>query len=308
MHRINKIAFIIPYYGMLPPYFSHFVRSVTNQPFDIIFYSDITKPSPLPANFIWKSFSKKNLEDLFSKKLGITFTITNPYKICDLKPFYGFVFQEYLEGYQFWGTIDTDTVMGNFSKFINDEFLNEIDIYSGIKGYISGSLFLVRNNSYCNEIFKKSKDWMKILRTPSYSGFDECGGKFYEQLQAGESIFNLNTPIQSFTEVILLETRKGLRAVFRNDIFEPRGRTPVKVDDNFISHNNKEYLLLHFVYYKMKYYFYTKTSVLPAPYYIMEMGAFKHKPTPLSITFSSNFWAGMVMRKVQINLRKLKFN
>ena len=61
------------------------------------------------------------------KKLGFHVSLDQSYKLCDFKPAYGFLFEEYLQGYQFWGHCDIDTIMGNLSKLLTDELLNQYD-------------------------------------------------------------------------------------------------------------------------------------------------------------------------------------
>lgn len=302
----HKIAFVIPYYGKLPRYFPLFMESIKNQPFDILFFSDLQKPKLLPENVLWKKISYSDLQKAFSRRLQIEVFLMKPYKLCDFKPLYGFLFENYLSEYDFWGSIDTDTVLGNFAHFITDEILNKIDIYSGIKEYISGSFFLIRNNHDCNSLFKKSKDWIKVIKDVRYCGFDECGGHYYRQLKEGKSIFELNTSVQSFTEIVFIEREHGLRTLFTNEIAEPKGFLPVKVDQNYIEYDGKKYLLLHFIYFKMNYYFFPKSSVLPPPYYVTAMGAFKSRPSRLRVMFSSNMIYA-ILKKIHINLKKLNF-
>uniref|UniRef100_UPI0025C6B873 DUF6625 family protein n=1 Tax=Flavobacterium sp. TaxID=239 RepID=UPI0025C6B873 len=234
----NKIAFVIPYFGKLPTYFLLFVNSVKEKPFDILFFTDIKKPDNLPSNIIWIPFEKQELQNLFSRKLEFAINLPNPYKLCDYKPLYGLCFEEYLINYTFWGSLDIDTVVGNFEKFINDKTLDNIDIYSGIKEYVSGAFFLIRNNRECNNLFKQSKDWQKVLLEPIYSGFDECGGHYFEQLKSGESIFDLNIPIESFTEVVFKEYRKGLRICFENTVLEPKGSAYVVIKKDSVQYLN----------------------------------------------------------------------
>jgi hypothetical protein len=296
----NKIAFVVPYFGKLPDYFPLFSNSVRNQPFDILFFTDIEEPPNAPNNIKWMKIGFDEIQNQFSKILGEELKPSKPYKLCDFKPSYGLVFNEQLEGYDFWGSLDIDTVVGNFSSFITDEILDSTDIYSGVKEYLSGSLHLIRNNEYCNNLFKNSRDWKKVFRSSEYIGFDECGGHFYAQLKAGKSIFELHTLVQSFTEVIFLEKSNGLKVLFTDTILEPKGLHPVKVEQNKICYHNKEYLLLHFIYFKVTYYFFLGSAPLPATYYVSSFGTFKKHPSTVNLLTSKNFWSG-VANKIEKN-------
>lgn len=113
----NKICFIIPYYGKFPSYFPLFLDSVKNQPFDVIFFTDIDRPKVLPGNVLWNIISTVEIKDLFRSRLNVQVAIENPYKLIDFKPAYGFIFQSFISNYDFWGTLDVDTVMGQFAHF-----------------------------------------------------------------------------------------------------------------------------------------------------------------------------------------------
>ncbi|MCW3080803.1 MAG: hypothetical protein JWR87_2233 [Segetibacter sp.] len=301
----QKIAFIIPYYGKFPSYFPLFLNSVKEKPFDVIFFTDIAKPNVVPENVLWNLMSTTEIKTLFEKRLDISVAVERPYKLIDFKPAYGFIFESYISNYDFWGTLDVDTIMGNFSHFITQEYLNKIDFFSGITSYVSGSMFFMRNNTYCKTLFKKSRDWQHVFTNKRVLGFDECGGNFFTRLQAGESIFKLNTPIQSFTEIVLLAQKEGLRIAFTNYILEPKGSIPVTIDKEGIFYLEKEYLLVHFIYFKTTYYFYTHNSPFPFPYYINSLGTFNKKPTLIKSLFSVNM-INAIRNKIKINLRKLK--
>lgn len=48
-----------------------------------------------------------------SEKLSFAVNIGYPYKLCDFKPAYGFLFPEIIKRYDFWGHGDIDVVYGN---------------------------------------------------------------------------------------------------------------------------------------------------------------------------------------------------
>ncbi len=299
----HRIALIVPYFGTLPKYFYYFIQSVENKSFYIYFFTDINKPDNLPVNVYWQQTTLQMMKSMFEKQLETSVALNDPYKFCDLKPSYGLVFEKYLIDYDFWGTIDIDTIIGNFANFINDELLNRIDILSVIQEYLSGSFFLIRNNDYCNNLFKKSKDWKHVFTNEQNFIFDECGGHYFEQLKKGKSIFELNTPIQSFTEILLLEQNLGLRILFADYLLEPKGLTPVLIENGII-YKKKEYPIVHLIYFKMRYYFYVSLLPLNEKFYINVLGFFNSKPNIVTTFLSINFLAA-IKKKIQINIKKL---
>lgn len=284
----NKVALIIPYYGRLPSYFPLFISSMKNKPLDVLFFTNQPEPENLPSNIIWKTVEFDEVKKLFDEKLKMNVSLDSPYKFCDLRPAFGLVFEDFLEEYDFWGTSDVDLVIDNFEKFINDEVLSKTDVYSCAETFLTGPFFLLRNNSYCNTLFENSKDWLKVCTTKKYLRFDECDGNYFVKLRRGVSIFDLNTRIQSFTEILFIEAQKGLRLLFTDTILETKGTIPVQITENEVLYKGKEYLLLHYLFIKQKFYFYANPAIKNLPCYINSFGTFKNKPSFIKILISVN--------------------
>ena len=58
------------------------------------------------------------LKEKFQKKLDVPLVLENAYKLCDYKQFYGYLFSEYLCGYDYWGYCDCDLIFGNIRRFV----------------------------------------------------------------------------------------------------------------------------------------------------------------------------------------------
>lgn len=304
----NKVALVVPYFGNLPSYFRLFISSLKNKPVDVLLFSNNSAPDNLPSNVIWRRMEFEDVVKLFNEKLEMSVAMYEGYKLCDLKPSFGLVFEDFLEKYDFWGTCDVDIVMGNFEKFINDDVLDKTDVYSCVSTFLAGPLFLVRNNFYCKTLFRKSKDWVKVVSSKKNLKFCEVGGNYFTKLRLGASIFDLKPPIQSFTEVLLIEARKGLRLFFTDTILESKGTRPVMVTENEVLYQGKEYLLLHYIFLKQKFYFYFSPEIKNLPGYINTFGVFKSKPSFTKILFSSNFLNAIKRLPFGINRRvKKKF-
>lgn len=128
----NTIVILTCWYGPFPWYFSYFIHSCSYNP-TIDFYI-ITDNQELilnkPKNI---KIIHRTLEELVisaSNKLGFTITVGYPYKLCDFKPAYGFLFPEIIENYDFCGHGDIDVIFGSIRNFITDELLNEYDLIS----------------------------------------------------------------------------------------------------------------------------------------------------------------------------------
>ncbi len=273
----NNVALFVPYFGKLPSYFPFFIKSLEAQPVTVFIITDSDYADGLPENCKWIKTTLQETISLIEKKLNIKTNIKSGYKLCDFKPMYGEIFSDYLIDFDFWGHIDPDTIMGNFGTFITDELLNRIDFYSGRKGYVSGPMFLVRNKYEINQLWRKSKNIDIVCKSSNCLGFDECGGRHWDDLDAGKSIFDCNTAIQSFTELIKLEEKQGLRTCFKSTTLEPKGLEPVVFTNNSLFYGGTEYMLLHLIYFKTKFYFNIPNKYISYSY-INSYGFFYYNP------------------------------
>ncbi|WP_239466713.1 DUF6625 family protein [Bacteroides mediterraneensis] len=169
----NKLCFIIPYFGKLPNYFPLFLLSCKyNKDFNwLIFTDDKTRYNyPINVKVIHISFSE--CQAIIQAKFNFPIALIQPYKLCDLKPMYGYIFEEYITNYKYWGHCDIDTIMGNLGKWLTDEFLEQYD-----KLFCLGHLTIYRNTVENNRTFMfpyNGKEVYKdVLTTPSIYTFDE---------------------------------------------------------------------------------------------------------------------------------------
>ena len=125
---MEKVVFIIPYFGKFNNYFQLFLNSCAyNKKFEWLIFTDDTRDFKYPANVkvIYTTFDK--LKNRIQELFDFPIILNNPYKLCDFSPAYGMIFEEYIKEYQFWGYCDTDVIWGNISDFIKDEDLIKYD-------------------------------------------------------------------------------------------------------------------------------------------------------------------------------------
>ena len=97
-------------------------------------------------------------------------------KLCDLKPFLGYLFAEVLDDYDWWGYTDLDMILGDFSHFINNDLLNKHDVISvGHRPsvYNNGNFMLYRTEPKFRRLWLRSKDWQRVFKDFNYQVFDE---------------------------------------------------------------------------------------------------------------------------------------
>lgn len=176
MPKLTSIALVIPYFGKLPDYFPAWKMSAASNPtVDFLFFTDIASLNS-EGNLHVFHMSFGDFREMVQKKFDFPISLERPYKLCDYKPTYGYVLQEYLKDYDFWGHCDIDLIFGNIRNFITEEILSSHD-----KILELGHFTLYRNTPAVNEHFMQCKgygdyDYKKTFTTDDSLFFDECLG------------------------------------------------------------------------------------------------------------------------------------
>lgn len=116
---MDKILVIIPYFGRLPNYFQAFLNSCRNTAIlDFLLITDDHSLYEFPENFkvIYQDFDQ--LKNIIHLKFGKSAYADLPYKLCDYKSLYGYLFEEHLQDYQFWAHSDIDLLFGDVDSFL----------------------------------------------------------------------------------------------------------------------------------------------------------------------------------------------
>ena len=173
----HSVALILPYYGTLPNYFPLRLKSAGYNPdFTFMIFTDIDFSGyKVPENVKVIHMTFDSLKKLIALHLDFDFVLNEPYKLCDYKPMYGLIFQDWLKGYDFWGHVDADLIWGDMGKFISDELLDRYD-----RIYRWGHCTLYRNTEEIRRfVLHKLPDWnisyRDIYRCNKYIGLDEQG-------------------------------------------------------------------------------------------------------------------------------------
>lgn len=200
---MKTIAILTCWYGKYPWYLPYFIHSCKYNPsidfFIITDNEDSIRNKPENVKIIFMTIDE--IKQKAERKLKFAINIDYPYKLCDIKPAYGYLFSELIVGYDFWGHADIDIIYGNIREFITDELLKNYDVISSRHDYVTGSFCLFRNSENINKLFTNSKDYKKVFGNHEHYCFDECNFLFSE-LENGKSIFDFPERIQSMTYVV----------------------------------------------------------------------------------------------------------
>lgn len=174
----NRIALIIPYFGEWPFWIDLYMHSCKfNKEVDFFFYTDCGIPQIADgvANLHFISIRFADYCKKVSDKLGIVFSPENPYKLCDLKPFYGYIHEDLLEEdrFGFWGFGDVDLIWGDIKAFCKDDILDHHDVFSTHADRVSGHFAVFRNNDYYRKLAFSISNWKAKLESNKSFALDE---------------------------------------------------------------------------------------------------------------------------------------
>lgn len=170
-----KICIIGIYFGKFPSYFNLWLTSCAyNNSIDFLVITDQYIDN-LPANVKVINMSFYDFRNLVQSKFDFKISLERPYKICDFKPAFGIICDNFLHGYDFWGHCDFDMIFGDLRKFLTEDILNSYD-----KILTLGHLSLYRNTRENNNRFKLKGslvgDYKKVFATDKGFAFDETNG------------------------------------------------------------------------------------------------------------------------------------
>lgn len=179
---MKSICLILPYFGKLPTWFNKFLVSCKNNPtIDFLIFTDDKQRYVYPKNVkvIYESF--ENFQKRYENKKLIK--PLHPYKLCDYRITYGYVFEEYLVKYDFWGYCDCDLIFGDIRKYVTEKILKNYN-----KIFTCGHLTILRNNPKINQLFriitiKQKYDFNYICNDKEPYSCDEWSGisKYFKE-------------------------------------------------------------------------------------------------------------------------------
>ena len=170
-----SIKLLCAYFGGFPAWFPYFVESCRHNPsVDFCLFADVDSPVQLPPNLEIRKTTFADYNALVARQLDISFEQARPYKLCDLKPAFGYLHEDIFAGYDFWGYCDIDLVFGDIRAFLTPEVLS-YDVISTHEKRAAGHFTIFRNTEKYRLAFMKCRNWKQILEDPENQRFDERG-------------------------------------------------------------------------------------------------------------------------------------
>ncbi|NMF88373.1 DUF6625 family protein [Aromatoleum petrolei] len=172
--QLPSICFVVPYFGRWPFWMPFFVESCRANPtLDWLIFSDCGPIPDCPPNVRVVETAYEDYCARVAHALGIPFAPQNPYKLCDVKPAFGYIHAEELRGYDFWAFGDLDLVWGDLRAYFTAERLASKDLFATHARRVSGHCCLVRNTKDLRELFFRMRDWQRRMSDPTHHALDE---------------------------------------------------------------------------------------------------------------------------------------
>jgi len=269
----KKTLLIIPYFGKLPKYLSlYFKGCESNNWLDILIITNDIPPKNKPKNVAFKQQSLLEISKQISKVHDLeNYILPNGYKLCDWRPSYGLIFQDEIKNYDYWAYGDLDVIYGEMYSYVKNKYIQEIDFISFRNEYLSGSLTIIKNNFYNNNLFLNIENYYQEIRKPSYQALDEIKNRW----DVMRCISNANL---SFSEVVYQShLKENVKVSFENVICENiLSNQYVRFVDSKLFFYKNEIAYFHFVCNKGDYYFkFPNWKNIPHQFYIVDTGFYK---------------------------------
>lgn len=163
-----KIALILPYFGKFDSLFPLWLASCKwNSNIDWHIFTDDTTMYNYPANVKVHDMSFSDLQKKIQSFYDFPISLENPYRLCNFKPAYGEIFEEYIKDYDAWGYCDNDMIYGQILPHIPSNLSNFYKV--GKFGHLS----FIPNSYRSNRLYRFSDAYKKAFTTPRPLFFDE---------------------------------------------------------------------------------------------------------------------------------------
>jgi len=221
-HDMKKIVIIIEYFGEAwPEWIELFFLSCRKNPsINWLIHTDCpcdqySYPNITFSKMTWESY-KRHISD----RLQITFNPNNNYKLCDIRPALGFVWEKDIASYDFYGYGDIDLIYGNLRAFLTNSVL-QYNVISTHEWCFSGHLSLFKNESWIRNSFRDFSNWRQIFESQTHFRFDE---DYYFRVFVKPNRFSKS----HFSLIIrLLDLINPLRAKYRKLYMKEQFTTPL---------------------------------------------------------------------------------
>lgn len=171
---MKSLCVIIVYFGPWPEWTPLFLKTCAwNSTVNWLIVSDQAAPAHRCRNVRFLRLSLQSFEELAGERLGFSFRIVDPYKLCDLKPAYGRIFEKEIAGYDYFGWGDLDVFYGDLRRFLDPHALSCEALSFHGKRWLSNHFLLMKNTRRNRLAYRQIKGFRSLIRDPRYCCVDD---------------------------------------------------------------------------------------------------------------------------------------
>lgn len=218
--NMNRIAFIIPYFGKFNNYFPLWLKScATNiDVADFFVVTDILYKDKIPDNVKFIAYTWDDLVKHIQSLYNFPITIEMPYCLCDYKCAYGDIFGNIIKDYSHWAYGDNDLIWGRWSDFLPHDW----HTYDKLGEF--GHLTIIKNCEEMNTLYRFNDAYKIAFSDNRNLFFDEQGFnkivELHHKKYCSFKIADCNPRIRKLSPITpLKDTRSGLFMWKEGDLF-----------------------------------------------------------------------------------------
>ena len=169
----GRALLIIPYFGTFGPWFPIYLRSLANQnTLDLLLITDADL-TYLPKNVRVLKSTLPELQAMAEEKFGTKVSLPTARYLCDLKPAYGRLFDEYLDGYEYWAFGDEDVIYGDLDHILMPLLDGRTDVLTADRKGTLGHLTVLRNTEKLRKLVFEDEEYLRVLASDDFWAYDE---------------------------------------------------------------------------------------------------------------------------------------
>lgn len=296
----NQIALIVVYFGQIPHFIRLFLKGCQyNSNVDFWFFTnwDWSSLEVMP-NIKNIPFTLDQFNRLATQKCGVKIDIKRAYKLCDLKPAWPHIFEDYVDNYQYVGYCDIDLIFGSIGSFFTDQIRNSADLFTITTGYLSGALTIFKNTEKMRRLYQRAKGWGYIFQDSRHFAFDES-------LRIKETVFDKEDKesycLMSFSDLVL--SSPDISVANNRYIGYEQRPCLVIYDHGHVYAEGDEYIFFHYVVAKQSV-FWTLPDWknVPDKFYVNKYGFYTSEKQP--VQFLDLICKSYYRRQVISSMRK----
>jgi hypothetical protein len=163
---MKSILIFSDYFGIWPQWFDMYLESCRQNPtVEWCIHTDCPEPAFLPPNVTLIHMTFDEYCERVSQRLSIVFRPNHPYNLCNLKPMFGIIHADLVNGYDYFGWGDIDVIYGDIRAFYDDKVLTH-NMVSAHAHTCSGHLTLMKNESWLKNAYRHIHGWRERLEDP----------------------------------------------------------------------------------------------------------------------------------------------